>query len=75
MIPGRQMGRVRAAARAVAENAGVPSEVFDKFCDEYEKNGYISGGKYEAILARYANPEVTKAFEEMDKENDGEEEN
>ena len=36
MIPGRQIGRSRAMARAVAKNAGIPPKVFDKLWDEYE---------------------------------------
>lgn len=75
MIPGRQMGRSRAVARAVAKNAGIPPEVFDKFWDEYERDERVRKGEYGATLTRYVNPEVTKAFEEMDKENDGKEEN
>ncbi len=68
MIPGRQMGRSRAASRAIAKNAGIPPEVFDKFWDEYERDEYIRRKAYGATLARYANSKVTKAFEEMDKE-------
>ena len=68
MIPGRQMGRSRAFARAAAKNAGIPLEVFDKFWDEYERDEYVRRKAHGATLARYVNPEVTKAFEEMDKE-------
>lgn len=68
MISGRQMGRSRAASRAIAKNAGIPHEVFDKFWDEYERDEYIRRKAYGATLAKYANQEVTKAFEEMDKE-------
>lgn len=49
MIPGRQMGRSRAVARAVAKNAGIPPEVFDKFWDEYEKDERVRKGKYGAF--------------------------
>lgn len=68
MISGRKMGRTRAAARAIAKNAGIPPEVFDKFWDEYERDEYVRRKAYGAKLATYANPEATKAFEEMDKE-------
>lgn len=68
MIPGRQIGRSRAVARAVAKNAGIPPRVFDRLWDEYEKDEYKRRIDYGAIIAKYANPEVTKAFEEMDKE-------
>lgn len=68
MIPGRQMGRSRAVARAVAKNAGIPPRVFDKLWDEYERDEYKCRKDYGAIVAEYADPEVTKAFKEMDKE-------
>lgn len=68
MIPGRQMGKSRAVARAVAKNAGIPLEVFDKFWDEYERDEYKRRKDYGAIVARYADPEVTEVFEKMDKE-------
>ena len=68
MIPGRQIGRSRTVARAIAKNAGIPPEVFDKLWDEYEGYEYKRRKDYGAIVARYADPEVTKAFEEMDKE-------
>ena len=71
MIPGRQMGRSRAVARAVAKNAGIPPRVFDKLWDEYERDEHKRRKDYGAIVAKYASPEVTKAFEEMDKEEDG----
>lgn len=58
MIPGRQMGRSRAAARAIAKNAGIPSEVFDKFWDEYERDECVRRKKQGAVLARYDNPEL-----------------
>ena len=68
MIPGRQIGRSRAVARAVAKNAGIPPKVFDKFWDEYEGHEYKRRKDYGAIVATYANPEVTEAFKQMDKE-------
>lgn len=68
MIPGRQIGRSRAVARAVAKNAGIPPKVFDKFWDEYEGYEYKRRKDYGTIVARYASPEVTEAFKEMDKE-------
>ena len=68
MIPGRQIGRSRAAARAAAKNAGIPPKVFDELWDEYEKDEYKRRKDYGAIVAEYTNPEVTKAFKEMDKE-------
>ena len=68
MIPGRQIGRSRAVARAIAKNAGIPPKVFDKLWDEYEVYEYKRRKDYGAIVAEYANPEVTKAFKEMDKE-------
>lgn len=68
MIPGRQMGRPRAVARAVAKNAGIPPKVFDKLWDEYERDEYERRKDYGAIVAKYADPEVTEAFEKMDKE-------
>lgn len=68
MIPYRQMGHSRAIARAVAYNAGIPSKVFDKLWDEYERDEYKRRKDYGAIIAKYSAPEVTKAFEEMDKE-------
>lgn len=68
MIPGRQIGRSRAVARAVAKNAGIPPKVFDKLWDEYERDEYKRREDYGAIVATYANPEVTEAFKGMDKE-------
>ena len=68
MIPGRQIGRSRAVARAVAKNAGIPPRVFDKLWDEYEGYEYKRRKDYGAIVARYADPKVTEAFEKMDKE-------
>lgn len=68
MIPGRQTGRSRAVARAVAKNAGIPPKVFDKLWDEFERDEYKRRKDYGAIVAEYANPEVTEAFKEMDKE-------
>ena len=68
MIPGRQIGRSRAVARAIAKNAGIPPEVFDKLWDEYERDEYKRRKDYGAVVAKYADPEVTKTFEEMDKE-------
>ena len=38
MIPGRQMGKSRAVARAVAKNAGLDLEEFDRLWDKYENN-------------------------------------
>lgn len=67
MAPGRQMGKTRAVARAVAKNAGIPPKVFDKLWDKYERDEYERRKGYGAIVARYVDPEVTKAFEEMDK--------
>lgn len=72
MIPGRQIGRSRAVARAVAKNAGIPPRVFDKLWDEYEGYEYKRRKNYGAIVARYASPEVTEAFREMDKEEEDE---
>lgn len=68
MIPGRQIGRSRAVARAVAKNAGIPPRVFDKLWDEYEGYEYKRRKDYGAIVARHAGPEVTEAFKKMDKE-------
>lgn len=68
MIPGRQTGRSRAVSRAVAKNAGIPPEAFDKLWDEYERDEYVRRKAYGATLARYANPEMTETFKEMDKE-------
>ena len=68
MIPGRQIGRSRAMARAVAKNAGIPPKVFDKLWEEYERDEYKRRKDYGAVVAKYADPEVTKAFKEMDKE-------
>lgn len=68
MIPGRQIGRSRAVARAIAKNAGIPPKVFDKLWDEYEGYEYKRRKDYGAIVAKYANPEVTKTFKKMDKE-------
>ena len=70
MIPGRQTGKSRAVARAAAKNAGIPHEVFDKIWDEYERDEYIRRKDHGATLARYVDPEVTKAFEKMDKEDE-----
>lgn len=67
MIPGRQMGRPRAVARAVAKNAGIPPKLFDKLWDEYEKAEYKHRKDYGAVVAEYANPDVTKAFKELDR--------
>lgn len=68
MIPGRQIGRSRAGARAVAKNAGIPPKVFDRLWDEYERDEYKCRKDYGAIVARYADPAATEVFEEMDKE-------
>ena len=68
MIPGRQIGRSRAMARAVAKNAGIPPKVFDKFWDEYEGYEYKRRKDYGAIVAEYAYPEVNEAFRKIDKE-------
>lgn len=68
MIPGRQIGRSRAMARAVAKNAGIPPKVFDKLWEEYERDEYKRRKDYGVVVAKYADPEVTKAFKEMDKE-------
>ena len=68
MIPGRQIGRSRAMARAIAKNAGIPPRMFDRLWDEYERDEYKHRKDYGAIVARYADPEVTEAFEKMDKE-------
>lgn len=67
MISGRQMGRSRAVARAVAKNAGIPPKVFDKLWGEYEGYEYKRRKDYGAVVATYAGPEVTEAFKEMDK--------
>lgn len=67
MIPGRQIGRSRTVARAVAERAGIPPKVFDKLWDEYERGGCKMN---DDISYLYVNPEVTEAFEEMDKEDE-----
>lgn len=67
MIPGRQIGRSRAVARAIAKNAGISPKVFDKLWDEYEGYEYKRRKDYGAIVATYADPEVTEAFEKMDK--------
>lgn len=56
MTPGRQIGRSRAMARAVAKNAGIPPRVFDKLWDEYEKDEYVRRKAYGAIVAKYAKP-------------------
>lgn len=69
-MPGRQIGRSRAVARVVAKNAGIPPKMFDKLWDEYERYEHKRRKDYGAIVAGYADPEVTKAFEEMDKEKD-----
>ena len=68
MIQYRQMGHSRAIARAVAYNAGIPPEVFDKLLDEFEGYEYKRRKDYGAIVAEYADPEATKTFKEMDKE-------
>ena len=67
MMPARQIGKSRAVARAMAKNAGIPPRVFDRLWDEYEKDEYKRRKDWGAIVARYANPEVTEAFEILDK--------
>lgn len=68
MTPGRQIGRSRAVARAVAKHAGIPPKVFDKLWDEYEGYEYKHRKDYSATVAEYADPEVAEAFKGMDKE-------
>lgn len=72
MIPGRQIGKSRAVARVVAKNAGIPPKVFDELWNEYERDEYKRRKDYGVIVAEYADPEVTKAFDILDvKEKDG----